>query len=44
MDFADATLVSLAEDMDIDEILSLDRKGFGVYRIRGKMAFKIFPS
>jgi uncharacterized protein len=44
MDFADATLVSLSEEMDIGEILSLDRKGFGVYRIRGKTAFKIFPS
>ena len=43
MDFADATLVTLAEEIDIGEILTLDRKGFGAYRIRGKTAFKIWP-
>ncbi len=43
MDFADATLVSLAEEIDVVEILTLDRRGFGVYRIRGKTAFKIWP-
>lgn len=44
MDFADATLVTLAEEIDIVEILTLDRKGFGTYRIRGKTAFKIWPT
>ncbi len=44
MDFADATLVTLAEEMGINEIFTLDRKGFGAYRIRGRMAFKIWPS
>lgn len=43
MDFADATLVSLAEELDIVEILTLDKKGFSSYRIRGKKAFKIWP-
>jgi predicted nucleic acid-binding protein len=43
MDFADATLVSLAEEMDVVEILTLDRRGFSTYRIRGKKAFKIWP-
>ena len=43
MDFADATLVSLAEEIDVVEILTLDRRGFGTYRIRGKTAFKIWP-
>jgi uncharacterized protein len=43
MDFADATLVSLAEEMDVVEILTLDQRGFGVYRIRGKTAFRIWP-
>lgn len=43
MDFADATLVSLAEEMDVFEILTLDRRGFDTYRIRGKTAFKIWP-
>jgi predicted nucleic acid-binding protein len=43
MDFADATLVSLAEEMGVVEILTLDRRGFGIYRIREKTAFKILP-
>lgn len=43
MDFADATLVTLAEDTDINDIFTLDRKGFNSYRIHGKRAFKIFP-
>ena len=43
MDFADATLVSLAEEMGVVEILTLDRRGFGTYRLRGKTAFKILP-
>lgn len=44
MDFADATLVSLAEEIDVSEILTLDRRGFSTYRIRGKTAFKIWPA
>lgn len=43
MDFADATLVSLAEEMDTIEVFTLDRRGFGIYRVRGKAAFKIWP-
>ena len=43
MDFADATLVSLAEEIDVVEILTLDLRGFGTYRVRGKTAFKIWP-
>ena len=43
MDFADATLVSLAEELDVADILTLDRRGFSVYRIRSKAAFKIWP-
>ena len=34
MDFADATLILLAEQADILEILTLDRRGFAVYRTR----------
>lgn len=34
MDFADATLVLLAEALDVDEILTLDRRGFSTYRTR----------
>lgn len=43
MDFADATLVVLAEETGIGEILTLDERGFGIYRIRGKRAFTIRP-
>ena len=43
MDFADATLVTLAEEMGISEIFSLDTKGFSTYRIHGKKPFKIWP-
>jgi len=43
MDFADSTLVSLAEEIDVVEVFTLDRRGFSAYRIRGKTAFKIWP-
>jgi hypothetical protein len=43
MDFADATLVTLAEETAIDEIFTLDIKGFSAYRIHGKKTFKIWP-
>lgn len=32
MDFADATLMLLAEDLGIREILTLDRRGFATFR------------
>lgn len=34
MDFADATLLLLAEALDAYEILTLDRRGFATYRTR----------
>ncbi len=43
MDFADATLVVLAEEMEVAEILTLDKKGFNTYRIHGRKAFKVLP-
>lgn len=43
MDFADATLVSLAEETGIDEVFTLDRRGFSAYRIHGKKLFKVWP-
>lgn len=43
MDFADATLVVLAEEADIDEVFTLDIKGFQAYRIHGRKSFKIWP-
>ena len=32
MDYADATLILLAERFGVFEVLTLDRRGFGVYR------------
>jgi len=43
MDFADATLVVLAEDMKAQLILTSDRRDFGIYRIDGKKKFMIRP-
>ena len=43
MDFADATLVVLAEETGIDEVFTLDIRGFSAYRIHGRKAFKIWP-
>jgi hypothetical protein len=43
MDFADATLVVLAEELDLDGIFTLDRRGFGVYRLHGRRSFQIVP-
>ena len=34
MDFADATLVLLAEALGIDDIFTLDHRGFSIYRTR----------
>jgi predicted nucleic acid-binding protein len=39
MDFADATLVLLGEKLGVDEILTLDRRGFTVFRMRDRGAF-----
>ena len=43
MDFVDASLVALAEEKGVDRVLTLDRRGFGVYRRHGKGRFRIFP-
>jgi len=43
MDLADATLVVLAEETGIRDIFTLDRRGFSVYRIRGRKTFRILP-
>jgi len=39
MDFADATLVLLAEALRVEEILTLDRRGFSTYRTRAGLGF-----
>jgi hypothetical protein len=43
MDFADATLVVLAEEAGINEVFTLDKRGFEVYRIHGRKPFTIRP-
>lgn len=43
MDFADATLVALAEESEIEEVFTLDRKGFNTYRIKGRRGFTLLP-
>jgi hypothetical protein len=41
MDFADATLVLLAEETGLFDVLTLDRRGFTVFRARGRKAFRL---
>ncbi|MBI2989461.1 MAG: PIN domain-containing protein [Deltaproteobacteria bacterium] len=43
MDFADATLVALGEELPTDWVFTLDRRGFSVYRLHGRKAFYIAP-
>ena len=43
MDYADATIVTLAEELGTDLVLTVDRRDFSVYRIGGKRRFKIKP-
>jgi len=41
MDFADATLVMLADELGTTEILTLDRRGFSTYRTSRGQAFNL---
>jgi hypothetical protein len=43
MDLVDAMLVATAEEMGVEEILTLDRRGFETYRIGGRRRFEILP-
>ena len=43
MDYADASLVVLAEDLGCDRIFTLDRRGFSTYRLGGRRGFRIVP-
>ena len=43
MDYADATLVALAEELATPNVFTLDLKGFRTYRFRSRRAFRIFP-
>ena len=42
MDFADASLVTLAEQVNTNQIITLD-DDFFFYRINGKDSFEVFP-
>jgi predicted nucleic acid-binding protein len=41
MDFADATLVLLADELGTGDILTLDERGFRTYRFRGTRRFRL---
>ena len=41
MDFADATLILLAEAIDSGEILTFDHRGFSTYRFGRNRAFRV---
>jgi uncharacterized protein len=41
MDFADATLVLLANELGAGDILTLDERGFRTYRFRGTRRFNL---
>jgi predicted nucleic acid-binding protein len=43
MDFADATLVQVAKREHIDQVFTLDRRDFAVYRLGRGKAFTIIP-
>jgi predicted nucleic acid-binding protein len=43
MDFADATLVALAEEMGVVEVFTLDVRGFNIYRMHGRKVFRLWP-
>ena len=44
MDFADATLVQLADAVGVIDILTLDRRGFSTYRTAKGKAFRLVLS
>lgn len=43
MDYADATLVALAEESETEHVFTLDRKGFSTYRLHGRKTFRLVP-
>lgn len=43
MDYADATLVCLAEELDTNLVLTTDRRHFAVYRLGARRRFRIVP-
>jgi hypothetical protein len=43
MDYADATLVVLAEELGTNLVFTTDRRDFAVYRIKGRRRFDVVP-
>jgi hypothetical protein len=43
MDFADASLLMIAEQFKLNIVFTLDRRGFTVYRARRVHSFEIIP-
>lgn len=43
MDYADATLVALAEELGTALVFTTDRRDFGIYRIGAGKGFEILP-
>lgn len=43
MDFADATLVCLAAEAGIFNIITLDRRDFAIYRLPDDQLFNVYP-
>jgi predicted nucleic acid-binding protein len=44
MDLADATLVVLADALQVPKIFTLDHKDFSIYRFKQKRRFTLIPS
>jgi predicted nucleic acid-binding protein len=44
MDYADATLVVLAEDIGTNLVFTTDRRDFSVYRIKRRRRFEVLPA
>jgi len=43
MDYADATLVVLGEELGTDRVFTLDRRGFSAYRLNQRKPFQLVP-
>jgi predicted nucleic acid-binding protein len=43
MDYADATLVVLGEELGANLVITTDRRDFGIYRSRTGTSFKVVP-
>ena len=43
MDLVDALLVALGETSGVNLVLTLDRRGFETYRLRGRQRFRLLP-